>query len=215
MINNGTYFITGIDTDAGKSYSTALLANRIAESGRSVITQKFIQTGCQGISEDILTHRRLMGLELQPVDVDGTSCPEVYAFACSPHLAARLEDRQVNLEAIRASTQKLCSMYDVVLVEGAGGLMVPLEGDYLTADYIKAEGLPLMIVTSPRLGSINHTLLTIEVCLNRGIEIAAIIYNHYPPTADQTIAHDTLNYITDYVKRKLPNTEIYETEVIE
>lgn len=214
MIENGTYFITGIDTDTGKSYATAIIANRIAKSGKSVITQKFIQTGCHGISEDILTHRRLMGVELQQVDVDGTTCPEVYAFPASPHLASALENRKVNQDAIRDSTVKLGAMYDVVLVEGAGGLLVPLEGDYLTADYVRDNELPVMIVTSPRLGSLNHTLLTIEACVSRGIQIAAIIYNHYPENADPVIARDTLNYITDYAKRKLPNTIIYETEII-
>lgn len=209
-----TYFVTGIDTDAGKSYATAIIARRMAESGKSVITQKFIQTGCIDTSDDIETHRRIMGIPMQPVDLDGTTCPEIFTFPASPHLAAALENRTINLEKITRATHKLQSMYDIVLVEGAGGLLVPITEEYTTADYIKEHELPIFLVTSPRLGSINHTLLTIEVCKMRGIEIAALVYNHYPKD-NELIERDTLNFLRQYVQKQLPNTIIYETEYTE
>ena len=86
-----TIFVSGIDTDAGKTYCTAWLANKLRAEGRSVITQKFIQTGCTGISEDILKHREIMGIEPQEVDKDGTTCPYVMTYPASPHLAAEID----------------------------------------------------------------------------------------------------------------------------
>lgn len=216
-IKNGTYFVTGIDTDAGKSYATAIIARELIQSGRSVITQKFIQTGTDDtpgtISEDIMTHRRIMGIPLQEVDLDGTTCPETFRFPSSPDLAARLENRTVDLAKIAASTEILEKAYDIVLIEGAGGLLVPLNGEYTTADYITDHNLPVMLVTSPRLGSVNHTLLTLEVCRNRGIELAGVIYNRFPET-NKTLENDTFDYICRYVRRHHPRTEIYETPTI-
>ena len=72
------YFVTGIDTDAGKSIVTGVLARALSARGERVITQKFIQTGCDGLSEDIETHRRIMGIGLLPEDEDGTTCPIVF-----------------------------------------------------------------------------------------------------------------------------------------
>lgn len=213
-IANGSHFITGIDTDAGKSYATAILARRIAGGGRSVITQKFIQTGCTDSSEDIETHRRIMGIPMQDVDIDGTTCPEIFRFPSSPHLAAALESRTVDLDLITKATRTLESSYDVVLIEGAGGLLVPITEEYTTADYIIEHELPLMLVTSPRLGSINHTLLSLEVCRYRGIVVEALIYNHYPADADGTISDETFAYLSRYIAKYHPTTHIYETEYI-
>lgn len=213
-IADGTYFITGIDTDAGKSYATAIIARRIAADGRNVITQKFVQTGCpNNVSEDIDTHRRIMGIEMQDVDLDGTTCPEIFRFPSSPHLAAALENRTIDLEKIAAATRRLEKLYNIVLIEGAGGLLVPITENYTTADYIKDHKIPVFLVTSPRLGSINHTLLSLEVCQTRNIEVAAVIYNHYPKT-DKNIHDSTFEYITKYVSKHHPQTQIYETEYI-
>ena len=74
------YFISGIDTDAGKSIVTGVIARTLLQKGVHVITQKFIQTGCVGISEDILKHREIMGIPPQEVDKDGTTCPYVMTY---------------------------------------------------------------------------------------------------------------------------------------
>ena len=91
------YFVTGIDTDAGKSIVTGVLARDWAGRGRRVVTQKFIQTGCPGLSEDIETHRRIMGTGLLPEDLDGTTCPIVFTYPASPHLAAAIDSRRIDL----------------------------------------------------------------------------------------------------------------------
>ena len=111
------YFVSGIDTDAGKSVVTGLLARSLRKRGVNVITQKFIQTGWVGISEDILKHREIMGIEPQPVDKDGTTCPYVMTYPASPHLAAEIDKVTLDMERITVSTRKLDALYDMVLLE--------------------------------------------------------------------------------------------------
>ena len=161
------YFVSGIDTGIGKSIATGLYAKELAAAGRRVITQKIVQTGCQGIAEDIQTHRRLQGIGLTEHDRNGSTCPCPYVFAypCSPHLAAEREQRPIDLKTIDAATQTLLQSYDTVLLEGAGGLMVPLNREQTLLDFAAERGYPLVLVTSGRLGSINHTLLSLATAI--------------------------------------------------
>lgn len=217
LLSPGVYFVSGIDTDAGKSYATGILGRLLQAEGVRTITQKFIQTGNIDASEDIALHRRLMGLPLQPEDRDGTTCPIIYRFPASPHLSARLEGTAVDTSVIAAATETLRQRYDVVLVEGAGGLFVPLRRfepdcephEYLTADYVAERGLPLLFVTSARLGSLNHTLLSFEACRARHIEIAAVLWKLYP-AGDPVIAADTRAYIADYLNVYYPRARIID-----
>ena len=161
MQSKKVYFVSGIDTDAGKSVVTGLLARDMNARNERTITQKFIQTGNTGISEDIELHRRIMGIPLQEVDLDGTTCPIIFTYPSSPQLAAEIDHREIDLSLVEKSTAKLLESYDTVLLEGAGGLFVPLTDTYSTIDYITDHHLPLILVTSPRLGSINHTVLSL------------------------------------------------------
>ncbi len=208
----GVYFVSGIDTDAGKSYATGLLARRLMADGQRVLTQKLVQTGGGEISEDIVLHRRLMGVPLQPEDRDGTTCGQLFGHPCSPHLAAQLEGREVDLERIDRSTELLRTRCDTLLIEGAGGLMVPLRPDCLTIDYLRDRNLPLLLVTSARLGSLNHTLLSLEACRTRGIRLAGILFNHFPAT-DPLIAEDTRNYLKNHVNGLFPQARWIEIEL--
>ena len=135
----GIVFVTGIDTGIGKSIATGLMARWLARRGRPVITQKLVQTGCRGaVAEDIAVHRRLMGTGLFDVDRDGTTCPCVFAYPASPHLAARLENREVDISAIDRASDRLAAMHEHVLVEGVGGVLVPLAGSLSVLDYVAA-----------------------------------------------------------------------------
>lgn len=198
------YFISGIDTDAGKSYCTAWLAHKLARSGQRVITQKFIQTGNTGHSEDIDLHRRLTGTGYLPEDREGLTMPEIFSYPCSPHLAARIDHRPIDFTKIERATLELARRYDTVLVEGAGGLMVPLTEDYLTIDYIAEKRYPLVFVTSGKLGSINHTLLSLEAIARRGIVLDTVLYNLYPTEEDKTIQEDTMQFIQNYLSNHFP-----------
>ncbi len=198
---NKIYFISGIDTNIGKSYATGYIAKDLLSRGYNVITQKLIQTGCCGIAEDIILHREIMGCDLHKVDRELITSPYVLSHPSSPHLSAKLDGVEVDISKIDGCTDRLSSMYDIVLIEGAGGIMVPILEDYLIIDYIKERGLDVILVTSSRLGSINHTLLTIEACIGRDIKISAIIYNRFD-SKDEIIADDTYSYLERYLKRK-------------
>jgi dethiobiotin synthetase len=193
-------FITGIDTNTGKSYATGYLAREFAAKGYSVITQKFIQTGNNGISEDIATHRKIMGIGLLPEDLDGTTCPIILSYPASPHLAARLGNVHIDLDKIKFATATLQQKYDMVFIEGTGGIMTPVTENDTVLDYIKDQNLPVFLTTSPKLGSINHTLLTLEACRNVNIEIRGVIYNKFN-IEDDVICADTEKYLQNYLKK--------------
>lgn len=197
-----TIFVTGIDTDAGKSYATGWLANHIASQGRSVMTQKLVQTGNEGRSEDIELHRSIMNLDMAHEEYSLTA-PMIFTYPSSPHLAAKVDGRKVDIEAIDAARHALEERYDTLLVEGAGGLMVPLTDDYLTVDYITDNNLDVALVTNAKLGSISHTLLALEAIARRELHLKYLLYNTYFDT-DPVIAPETRGYIRRYVECNFP-----------
>lgn len=206
-MKQNVYFVSGIDTDAGKSYATGFLAREWNKDGKRTITQKFIQTGNVGHSEDIDLHRHIMGIPPTEEDREGLTMPEIFSYPASPHLASRLDGRPINFAKIKEATQKLSERYDLVLLEGAGGLMVPLTTELLTIDYIAQEKYPLLFVTSGKLGSINHTLLSLEAIQRRGIQLDTVLYNLYPIVEDKTIQEDTMNFIQTYLEKHFPDTK--------
>ena len=201
------YFVSGIDTNVGKSYATGWIAAQWNSRGVRTITQKLIQTGNEGMSEDIELHRKIMGTGLLPEDMEGLTMPEIFSYPCSPHLAAEIDGRYIDFNKIKAATETLSDRYDAVLLEGAGGLMVPLTRQMLTVDYVKKMGYPMILVTSGRLGSINHTLLSLEAVKNRGIELKALVFNMFPKEDDTTIADDTQAYLKSVIARDFPGAE--------
>ncbi|MDP8305996.1 MAG: dethiobiotin synthase [Candidatus Chlorobium antarcticum] len=186
--------VSGIDTGVGKTAVTGLLGAAMLREGCRVITSKTVQTGCSGIADDILEHRRLMGIPLQEVDCLGITCPQVFPFPASPHFAACLAGSVVDIARITEAAGALQKQYDEVLLEGVGGLLVPLSPDLLFLDYVKCCSWDLLLVTGPRLGSINHTLLSVEACLFRAVPLKGIIYNRFGEQ-DPLIAEDTLETI--------------------
>lgn len=209
------YFITGIDTDAGKSYATGFIARKLAEEGKRVITQKFIQTGCDGYSEDVELHRRITATGPFPEDADRTTAPVIFTYPASAQLAAAIDGRTIDLSVIDAATARLAESYDVVLIEGAGGLMVPLTDDFFAIDYAVTRHLPLMLVTNSRLGSINHTILSLEAIKARKLQLVSVLYNTYFDNTDPIIAADTRGFIERYLNRNFPQTDIVDIPVIE
>lgn len=200
-----TIFVTGIDTDAGKSYATGWLANQIAATGRSVMTQKFVQTGNEGRSEDIELHRRIMHRDMAAEEYALTA-PMIFTYPSSPHLAARVDGREVDIKAIDEARKTLEERYDTLLVEGAGGMMVPLTERYLTIDYITDRRLDVALVTNAKLGSISHTLLALEAIERRGLNLRYLLYNTHFDT-DPVIAPETRSYIRNYVSEHFPASE--------
>lgn len=200
------YFVSGIDTDAGKTFVTGYIARRLMEEGKRVITQKFIQTGNTGMSEDIEKHREIMGTGMLPEDIDHTTAPVIFTYPASAQLAARIDGREIDLGVIDRATERLKSLYDIVLIEGAGGLAVPITDTFMAIDYAESRHLPVILVTNGVLGSINHTVLSLEAIRSRGMQLAAVLYNEHFDT-DPVIAEDTRGFIARYVARNFPTAK--------
>ena len=207
-MKDNVYFVSGIDTNIGKSYATGYLARKWNEAGIRTITQKLVQTGNEDVSEDIALHRRLMGTGWLREDDERLTMPEIFSYPCSPHLAAEIDRRPIDFDKIERATQTLSGRYDAVLLEGAGGLMVPLTRDLLTIDYIARHHYPLVFVTSGRLGSINHLLLSLEAADRRGIRLHTLVYNLFPEEDDALIRQDTEEYIRHLLKEKYPEARL-------
>lgn len=213
-MKNNVFFVSGTDTGVGKSYATGYLAKVWNASGKRTITQKLVQTGNTDVSEDIEVHRKIMGCGMLQEDRQKLTMPEIFTYPCSPHLAAEIDGREIDFGKIEAAVGDLSAKYDAVLLEGAGGLMVPLTRSLLTLDYAAGKGWPLILVTSGKLGSINHTLLSLEAARSHGLDVFMVMFNKYPEDEDRTVSDDTEKFLRDIVARDFPEAEYMEVPVI-
>ena len=213
-MTGSVYFISGIDTGIGKTYATGCLAKLWNAQGKKTITQKLIQTGNVDISEDIEQHREIMGIGWFPEDESKLTMPEIFTYPASPHLATKIDGREINFQKIENSTEQLAEKYEIVLLEGAGGLMVPLTTDFLIIDYVAEKKYPVILVTSGRLGSINHTILSLEAIKSRGLELYAVAYNLKDESQDELISKDTAEYLKAYLAKHFPNSLWIDIPVI-
>lgn len=163
-------FITGTDTGVGKTFVTALLARALRRAGLDTIALKPVCSGDR-LDGEILRSACDDELELDEVN------PLWFQLAAAPCLAARSEHRTVSVPALESWFRSVTAGRNSVLVEGAGGWMVPLSDGKLVADLATAFGLPVIVVVANRLGCINHTLLTIEGIRARGLTCRGIILN--------------------------------------
>lgn len=194
------FFVSGIDTGIGKTMATGLMARSLASAGRDVITVKLVQTGNDGFSEDIDVHRAICGGIRFPEDGEGLTAPQIFKFPSSPLLAAALEGRTVDVEAISRAVRKCAARHEIVLVESAGGLDVPLTEDMLSVDLAAREGWSLVLVSCGRLGSINHTLLSLEAAKARSMTVAGVVWN-WCEGADSRIDDDSCETTRSYLSR--------------
>ena len=183
MKENKGFFITGTDTEIGKTAITAALTHVFQQRGLRVAPIKSLAAGVEadGMNEDVARLHAVQTLGLSVEEI----CPLVLREPCAPHIAAQLEgraiDRSVVLQAIRATAAKA----DLALVEGVGGFRVPLIPGWDTADLAADLQLPVVLVVGLRLGCINHALLTAEAIRARGLTLAAWVAN----TADAKFPH--------------------------
>ena len=194
------FFVSGIDTGIGKTMATGLMARSLASAGRDVITVKLVQTGNDGFSEDIDVHRAICGGIRFPEDGEGLTAPQIFKFPSSPLLAAALEGRTVDVEAISRAVRKCAARREIVLVESAGGLDVPLTDELLSVDFAAREKWPLVLVSCGRLGSINHTLLSLEAAKARSMTVAGVVWN-WCEGADSRIDDDSCETTRSYLSR--------------
>jgi dethiobiotin synthetase len=175
-LTNGV-FVTGTDTGVGKTVITAALAWTLLQAGKRVAVMKPVQTGTglPGMT-DIEFVESVLDAAFDPDDV----CICRFREPLSPLAASMITGIKIDTGKIREAFGKLRSTHDVVIVEGAGGLLVPITEDYLMADLASDLGIPLLIVTRPDLGTLNHTALTVESARRRGIDILGVVINRFP-----------------------------------
>ena len=174
-----TLLITGTDTDVGKTYVSCLTVNQLRASGVRVGAWKPV---CSGAVIDESGIPRWSDVDLLAGAVGDLSakeliCPQTFRAAVAPNTAAAMEGREVDETLIRQGPVGWHEAADVVIAEGAGGLLSPLSDNLSTADVAVQLAAPVIIVAANRLGMINHTLLTVEVAHQRGLTVAAVIVN--------------------------------------
>jgi dethiobiotin synthetase len=175
-------FITGTDTGVGKTVVSAGLALALRNKGIKVGVMKPVATGCVGTDKRLISYDAAYLLEAAENEFPALTNPVRFRHPLSPNVAATIEQKEVSLDAIRRAYRELQKHYDYIIVEGIGGLMVPLTKDYFVANLIREFGLPVVIVARGGLGTINHTLLTIDAAIVRGFDIKGIIFNKMATT---------------------------------
>ena len=195
MTKNKGIFITGTDTDVGKTYIGSRIVSSLYEAGVSVTPRKPIESGCD-----------LIGGELQPNDAKqyhdaakgrvplADICPFRFEPAISPQRAARLVNQPININEVKQACLSNVSKNDFLVVEGAGGFYSPLCEDGLNAELAEALQLPVLLIANNQLGCINHILLSKEAIEKRGLEVMAIVLNK------KNKSHDTAMNNADDLK---------------
>ena len=162
--------VTGTDTGVGKTYVACGLARALRAAGRDVGVVKPFASGAEGRS-DVEALMAASGTR----DAFGDVCPYLFRDPLAPSVAAAREGRRVDVARAARLTQRVIDRHEITLVEGAGGLLVPLSGRATMAEFAKRLRLPVLIVARPALGTLNHTRLTVEAARARGLKVLGIV----------------------------------------
>ncbi len=183
------YFITGTDTGVGKTFVTAGIAAVFKEKGVNVGVMKPVETGCAEKDgklepQDALYLKNAAGVgdELDLIN------PYRFKASLAPSIASKLEGKNIDLNRIKECYDKLASRHGIMFVEGAGGLLAPINENETVADLIKVLHLPLIVIAESRLGTINHTLLTVKHAQSIGLEVKGIIINYPALATDESLS---------------------------
>lgn len=172
-------FVAGTDTGVGKSIVCGLLAKYAKEKGLNVITQKWIQTGSKGFSSDVKLHLKIMRRAQAEIEqYSHAVSPYNFSTPMSPHKASHLEHRSIRPDKIKKSFRLLAKAFDLVIVEGIGGLLVPYNEKNLIIDIARDLNMRVLLVSQNKLGAINHTLLTLEALAARKLKCLGIVFNN-------------------------------------
>jgi dethiobiotin synthetase len=183
-------FITGTDTGVGKTIVTSAIAHVLKLHGKSVGVMKPIATDSKWrneklISKDAQFLKQTVSLD-DPLELIN---PVRFEMPLAPKVAAKLEGREVNLQDVFSAYKTLSKKYEYLVIEGIGGIGVPIKDDYVVANLIKDLDLPLIVVSRPTLGTINHTYLTVKFAQSMGLTVKGVIINrmpHHKGIAEQT-----------------------------
>jgi len=168
-------FITGTDTDVGKTALSALLLAEYRRQEINAAPMKPVQTGCEDGVPDLDYSLSMASMEVDP-QTYANMAPYRFEPSCSPHLAAERAGTEIDIAEMVIAARALATNYDVVLAEGAGGLIVPLNQRETMLDLMHALKFPILITARPGLGTINHTLMSIRILRSEGLEIAGVVF---------------------------------------
>ena len=202
-------FVTGTGTGVGKTYVAAMICRALVAEGRRVGVYKPVASGCRTeggelVSDDAIALWQAAG---RPGTLAAV-CPQRFAAPLAPHLAARAEGRQVDAALLRNGLDDWLAGYDIVVVEGAGGLLSPVTDDEYVADLACDFGWPLVVVSANRLGAIHETLATLVVAasVRDGLDVAGVVLNQpASSTLDESIAGNYDELCRRAVPRVLAN----------
>jgi dethiobiotin synthetase len=194
-------FVTATDTDVGKTVIAGAIANYFLRQGARVAVSKPVATGCvrrrEGlVSEDAEFLASCADAHF-PLDM---ICPQRYKEPLAPAVAADRAKQPLDWSAIDRSLQLMSRESDVIIVEGVGGIMVPLDKEHTTLELARWLGLAAVIVARPNLGTLNHTLLTIETLRRANVPIAGVVINRYPAETPGTAEETNPRYIEKFGK---------------
>lgn len=172
-------FITGTDTGVGKTIVTAALASTLKDRGYRVGVMKPVETGCKRVGRRLIPPDAIFLKEaVQAKDSLNLINPYRFEKPLAPAVAADMEGIRIDISRILKAYNILKKRYEIMMVEGAGGILVPIYKDYLFIDLIRDMGIPILIVARSGLGTINHTLLTVRCAQEYGIHVIGVIMNH-------------------------------------
>ena len=176
------FFITGTDTGVGKTVIAGAIVCLLKSLGLSTGVMKPIESGCSRSGSSLVPHDGTFLKQIAHADdpiADIT--PSMFESPLAPMSAAEIEKKAVDILRIKQVFTRLSSKYDIVVVEGIGGLMVPLKEDYYALDLARDLNLPLIVAARPGLGTINHTILTVETAIKEGLRVAGVVINYTSP----------------------------------
>lgn len=182
---NQGIFITGTDTGVGKTVVTAGILRWLRGQGVDAVPMKPVQTGAvrQGgrlVAPDLVFSLAVAGIKPSAGEAE-LMLPYAYEPACSPHLAGRLANRYAEIPEIVSCADKLLQNHQVIIVEGAGGIMVPLNESATMLDLMKALAYPVVLAARFSLGTINHTLLSVQALRAAGLNVLGVVFNRTEP----------------------------------
>ncbi len=184
-------FITGTDTGVGKTIISSAIISALRSRGIKTGAMKPIETGCITIGKSLNPSDGIFLKNIAQMDEPVSQItPVCFELPLAPLVASEIEGKEIDLQKIKDNFLKLTERYEICIIEGIGGLLVPIKKDYFVLDLIKELGLPLVVVARPSLGTINHTLLTVNYALKEGLKIAGIVIN-FCRTPDGSIAEST------------------------
>ena len=180
-------FVTGTDTGVGKTHVSAALLRAARSSGLRVCGYKPVASGCERDAEGKLRNEDALALLAASGADESYAAINPYAFEppLAPHIAAREAGVEIDLRRLDAAADRLAERHDWLLVEGAGGWRVPLNGSADFADWVGARRWPVLLVVGMRLGCVSHALLTAESIRARGLHLAGWVANELPPLQDR------------------------------